>query len=153
MEGNFMVGKDDMLEIKQDKGDDEKPELKTPVSEPAEIREANTAIIKPVEVKSAKPDISPASMRKPLVIEPKAKAKPSMPELKGEAGKKVERVKKPVETKIQRKNRLLTLLLFICLIFIAGGVSLLVLKIMGIALPSWVQPVIDFYKKIPVFPE
>ncbi len=148
-----MVGKDDMLEIKKDEDDNKKSELKTPVVEPAGIREANTASIKPVEVKSAKPGISPASMGKPLVIEPKPKAKPLVPELKGEAGKKVERVKKPVETKTQEESRLLTLLLFICLVFMAGGTSILVLQIMGIALPSWIQPVIDFYKKIPVFPE
>ncbi len=150
-----MVGKDDNLKAMPDKGDRINLEpQKAPAGESAGIGKDNTLIsIKPVEVKSEKPGIPSASIRKPLVIEPKTKAKPSMPELKGEAGKKIERVKKPVETKIQGENRLLTLFLFICLVFLAGGVSILVLEIMGIALPSWIQPVIDLYKKIPVFPK
>ena len=149
-----MVGKDDSLKAMPDKGDRINLEpAKAPAGESAGIGKDNTLSIKPVEVKSEKPNIPSASMRKPIVIEPKAKAKPSMPELRGEAGKKIERVKKPVETKIQGENRLLTLFLFICLVFLAGGVSILVLEIMGIALPSWIQPVIDLYKKIPVFPK
>lgn len=147
-----MVGKDDNLKVMQDKGDSinlESP--KAPAGESAETGKDNTLSIKPVEVKAAAPNITSVSMRKPVVIEPKATAKPVMPELKGETGKKIERIKKPVETKAQEKNRLLPLFLFICLVFLAGGVSILVLKIMGIALPSWVRPVIDLYEKIPVF--
>ncbi len=94
---------------------------------------------------------------KPLIIEPDEPkpdaAKPVMPELKGESGKKAERVRKPVRRLPQQRSKFLTFVLFLCLIFLAGAMTFLVLPIFNISAPDWLTPVMDFYRKLPFFPE
>ena len=120
--------------------------------QPAEIKKDFPTGVQPVQKKDERP--KPVTPGKPMVIEPEREAKPIMPELKGEAGKKGVRERKPVGKPLSRpKNRSLTFLLFVCLILLAGGAALLVLLMLDIALPEWTEPVLNFYRKIPLFPE
>ena len=98
----------------------------------------------------------PITPGKPLIVEQVEKRKPVMPVLKGEPGKKAVRAekKKAIGKPLGRpKNRSLTFLLLVCLILLAGGAALLVLPTLDIALPEWTEPVLEFYRKIPLFPE
>jgi hypothetical protein len=123
-------------------------------SQPAEIRKDFSTGALPVQQKDEKP--KPITPGKPLVIEPDEKEKPVMPGLKGEPGKKAVRTKKekPVGKPLSRpRNRSLTFLLLVCLILLAGGAALLVLPTLDIGLPEWAEPVLELYRKIPLFPE
>ena len=123
-------------------------------SQPAEIKKDFSTGALPVQQKDERP--KPITPGKPLVIEPDEKGKPVIPTLKGETGKKVVRAKKekPVGKPLARpKNRSLTFLLLVCLILLAGGAALLVLPTLDIALPEWTEPVLELYRKIPLFPE
>lgn len=97
------------------------------------------------------------SPEKPLIIEPDELkpdlAKPVMPELKGEPGKKIERVKKPVKRLPQQRSKVLTFVLFLCLIFMAGAMAFLVLPVLNISVPDWINSVMNLYRKLPLFPE
>ena len=129
---------------------------KTPTVEKqtTEIKKDFSDITPPVQKKDE--GRKPITAGKPLIIEPAEKKKPIMPVLKGEPGKRAVRVekKKVVGKPLGRpKNRSLTLLLLVCLILLAGGAALLVLLTLDIALPGWAEPVLELYRKIPLFPE
>ncbi len=125
---------------------------------PEEGKMRKPLVIEPGEAKPghAKPP-EEGKMRKPLVIEPgeakPVQVKPAMPELKGEPGKKTAGVKKPKKAVVQEQSRVVTLMLFLSLIFLAGGMAFLVLPIFNISLPEWTQPVMSFFRKLPLFPE
>ncbi len=122
--------------------------------QPAEIKKDFPSITPPVQKKDERR--RPITPGKPKVIEPVEKGKPIMPVLKGEPGRKAVRAekKKAVGKPLTRpKNGSLTFLLLVCLILLAGGTALFVLPMLDIALPGWAEPVLELYRKIPLFPE
>ncbi len=165
-----MVGKND-LGAKPDepkpvfpKKPDE-PKLVSPekpvIIKPQEEKIKKPLVIEPDEVKIKKPplidiELHEVKTEKPLVIEPDevkpVQVKPAMPELKGEPGKKTAGVRKRKDPMAQEESRVVTLMLFLSLIFLAGGMAFLALPILNISLPGWLEPVMDLYRKVP-FPE
>jgi len=150
-----MVGKNDLGA----KPDEAKPVFPKKADEPKPVSPEKPVIIKPQEEKIKKPSLiepDEVKIKKPLVIEPDeakpVQVKPAMPELKGEPGKKTAGVKKPKKAVVQEESRVVTLMLFLSLIFLAGGMAFLVLPILNISLPGWLEPVMDLYRKVP-FPE
>ncbi len=100
------------------------------------------------------------SMEKPQVLEPdKAKKEKGKPEeLQGGPVKRYERAPKVRESAAPaRKSKLLTIGLFVVLIFIASSAALLALPFFGIEtipdeLPV-IGQIIEFYRNLPVFPD
>ncbi len=136
-----MVGKND-LGAKPDK--------------PIPVFPEKPVIIHPQEEKPKKPSLiepEEGRMKKPLVIEPDepkpVQVKPAMPELKGDSGKKTAGVKIPKKAVVQEESRVVTLMLLLSFIFLAGGMAFLVLPILNIPLPGWLEPVMDLYRKVP----
>ncbi len=148
-----MVFKDDMPEVKPGEEKGERiPKDDMLVVKPGEKKgETGTKPVlasEPVVVKTDKP----VSVGEPLVIKPDGNAKPAMPELKGVPGKKLER-KKPEKAPREPGSRPLTLVLFISMVLLAAGTALLVLSILDVPVPDGAEPVMDFCRKLPLFPE
>ena len=154
-----MVGKNNNLDAK---GDHKVPDLKPPDVKRPELKrpEVKGPELKQPEMKGPEkkePERKGIAREKPLIIEPEeikpSVAKPVMPKLKGEAGKKIDRVRKPERRAVQEQSRLVTLILLLSVIFLASGMSFLVLPLFNIPVPGWLKPVMDFYRSLPLFPE
>lgn len=149
-----MVFKGDMPEVKSGEEKGERiPKDDMLVVKPGEKKEGTgtepVPASKPVVVKR---EAKPVSVREPLVIKPDGNAKPAMPELKGVPDKKLER-KKPEKAPREPGSRPLTVMLFISMVLLAAGTALLVLSILDVPFSDGAEPVINFCRKLPLFPE
>ena len=150
-----MAGKND-LGAKPDEPKRVSPE-KPVTMQPQEGQIKKPSLIEPDEVKPvlARP-AEKGKIKKPLVIEPdEAKpdqVKPAMHELKGEPGKKTAGARQRKKVVAQEQSCPVTLIVLLSLIFLAGGMAFLVLPILDISIPGWLEPVMDLCRKVP-FPE
>ena len=97
------------------------------------------------------------STEQPLIIQPDEtkpdETKPVMPELKGEPEKRIKRVKKPRERGPgQEQSKLVTFILLVSFILLAGGMTVLVFPILDKPLPGWMNPVMNVCRNLPLFP-
>jgi len=108
--------------------------------------------------KKEEPQKETISKEKPLIIEPEedkpGKEKPRMPELKGEPGKKLERAKRQKKAgPLRKQGKFAVIVTVLSFLLLAFGLSIVVLPMYGMALPPAAEPVIDFCRGLPIFPE
>lgn len=114
----------------------------------------------PESAVSARKEEKSVDMEKPQVLEPDEKKdkKGPAPELQGGEGKKYEKRPAVQETAAPaKKNRLLTIGLFVVFLLLAGSAALLALPFFGIeTIPDDIPVaghIIEFYRNLPIFPD